>query len=323
MPSPNFDKLPPEYQYLLRLAKEKHQLQVAPLDELKGGRTGAFLYLVSAITGDSHHVEHFIVKFDHVSETTRQTEKERHLHAVSQAPANFAAQHMARLAYEIEHDEAIALFYTVAGQSLLHFRPLASRERQSRLEKIFGATNKFLLEEWNAAAVLEQAVHPQNLLEKWLGYRLKPDGQIGSFLRNIFHLDPHTEGFLIQGQVFPNPFFYALNATRWQKARAIDVLTGFQHGDLNIANVLTKFSEDTENLEGYFLIDFALYKPQMPLLYDQSYLETSYLIRELNRAPFQKWVSLVMQFASRDTPNPKEVPVELAGVCEILNTARR
>src|SRR6185436_11693039 len=176
MPSPNFDKLPPEYQYLLQLAKEKYQLDVAPLDELRGGRTGAFLYLVSAITGDSQHVEHYIVKFDHVSATTRQTEKERHRHAVSQAPESFAAQHMAKLAYEIEHEGAIALFYTVAGQSLLHFRPLASRERQSRLEKIFGTTNKYLLEEWNTAAVFEQALHPQKLLEKWLGYRLKPDG---------------------------------------------------------------------------------------------------------------------------------------------------
>jgi len=323
MPPPSFDHLPSEYQYLLQLAKEKYQLDVAPLDELKGGRTGAFLYLVSAFTGDSHSVEHFIVKFDHASETTRQTEKERHRHALSGAPKGFATQNMAKLAYEIEHEGAIALFYTVAGHSLQHFRPLASQERQSRLEKLFGATNKYLLEKWNATAVFEQALHPQKLLEKWLGYRLKAEGQIGAFIKNILHLDPNTEGFLIQGEVFPNPFIYGLDATRWQKARPIDVFTGFQHGDLNIANILAKFAEGSENLDGYFLIDFALYKPKMPLLYDQRYLETSYLIRELDRGSFQKWVSLVMQFSSRDIPNPKEVPVELAGVCEVLNKGRR
>ena len=323
MSSPNFEKLLPEYQFLLQLAKERHQLDVAPLDELKGGRTGAFLYLVSAFIGDSRSVEHFIVKFDHATETTRQTERERHRHALSEAPKGFATQNMAKLAYEIEHDGAIALFYTVAGHSLQHFRPLASQERQSRLEKLFGATNKYLLEKWNATAVFEQALHPQKLLEKWLGYRLKAEGQIGTFIKNILHLDPNTEGFLIQGEVFPNPFIYGLDAARWQKARPIDVFTGFQHGDLNIANILAKFAEDSENLEGYFLIDFALYKPRMPLLYDQHYLEISYLIRELNRASFQKWVSLVMQFSSRDIPNPKEVPVELAGVCEVLNKGRR
>jgi predicted ATPase len=323
MPSPNFEKLPPEYQFLLQLAKERYQLDVAPLDELKGGRTGAFLYMVSASIGDSRSVEHFIVKFDHVGETARQTERERHRQALSQAPTGFAIQNMAKLAYEIEQEGAIALFYTVAGHSLQHFRPLSSQERQSRLEKLFGATNKYLLEKWNAAAVFERALHPQKLLEKWLGYRLKAEGQIGTFIKNILHLDPNMEGFLIQGEVFPNPFIYGLDATRWQKARRIDVLTGFQHGDLNIANILAKFAEDSENLEGYFLIDFALYKPRMPLLYDQRYLETSYLIRELNRASFRKWVALVMQFSNRDIPNPKEVPVELAGVCEVLNKGRR
>jgi predicted ATPase len=323
MPSPNFDTLPPEYQYLLQLAKEKNQLEVAPLDELKGGRTGAYLYLASVFIGDSHHVEHFILKFDHVGGATRQTEKERHHNALSHAPKNFAAQNMAKLAYEFEHEGAVALFYTVAGQSLQNFRPLASQEQQSRLEKLFDATTQYILEEWNAAAVFEQAVHPQKLLEKWLGYRLKEDGQISAFIKNVSHLDPHTEGFLIQGQVFPNPFVFGLDATRWHQARPIDVLTGFQHGDLNLANILTRFAEDTEELTGYFLIDFALYKPQMPLFYDQRYLETSYLLRELNRAAFQKWVALVNQFSGRDMPNPKEVPVELAGACEVINTGRR
>ena len=69
MSSPSFDRLPPDYQYLLQLTKANYQLDVAPLDELRGGRTGAFLYLVSAFIGDSQRVEHFIVKFDHTSGT--------------------------------------------------------------------------------------------------------------------------------------------------------------------------------------------------------------------------------------------------------------
>ena len=98
---------------------------------------------------------------------------------------------------------AIALFYTVAGQSLQHFRTLGSQERQSRLEALFSATNDYLLKEWNAESAFEQALHPQKLLERWLGYRLKPDGQIGTFLKDTFLVDPDTEGFLIQGKSFP------------------------------------------------------------------------------------------------------------------------
>ena len=321
--SAEFGKLPPEYQHLLRLAKEKHNLDVVPLEALKGGQTGAFLYLVSVSVGDFRQVEHLVLKFDRVNEKAKSTEIERHRLALTQAPTVFARQNMAKLAYEVEHEGATALFYTVAGQSLQRFNTLASNERQSRLEALFGATNDYLLKEWNTESTFEQALHPQKLLEKWLGYRLKPDGQIGSFLKDIFLIDPDTEGFLIQGQIFPNPLSYGLNAGRWKETRSIDVLTGFQHGDLNIGNILAKFAEDPEYLEGYFLIDFALYKAKMPLLYDQRYLEMSYLIRELDRASFQKWVSLVIHFSSRDIPNPKEVPVELAGACAVIIAARK
>src|SRR5215216_1570142 len=323
MSPPDFEKLPPEYQHLLQLAKEKYNLDVTPLQTLTGGRTGAFVYLVSVSVGDSRRIEHFVVKFDRVNAKAKPTEVERHRLALSQAPTVFANQNMAKLAYEVEYEGAIALFYTIAGQSLQYFRTVASQERESRLEVLFGATNDYLLKEWNAEAIFERAFHPQKLLERWLGHRLKLDGQIGSFLKNTFLLDPETEGFLIQGEIFPNPLSYGLDAGRWKEARPIDVLSGFQHGDLNIANVLAKFAEDSESLEGYFLIDFALYKAQMPLLYDQCYLEMSYLIRELDRAPFQKWVSLVMHFSSRDIPNPKEVPIELAGACEVVNAARK
>lgn len=319
----DFGKLPPEYQHLLALAKEKYHLDVVPLEQLKGGQTGAFLYLVSVSVGDSRQVEHLVLKFDRVNEKAKPTEIERHRLALTQAPTVFARQNMAKLAYEVEHEGATALFYTVAGQSLQRFSTLASNERQSRLEALFGATNDYLLKEWNTESTFEQALHPQKLLERWLGYRLKPDGQIGSFLKDKFLIDSDTEGFLIQGQIFPNPLSYGLNAGRWKETRSIDVLTGFQHGDLNIGNILAKFAEDSENLEGYFLIDFALYKAKMPLLYDQCYLEMSYLIRELDRASFQKWVSLVIHFSSRDIPNPKDVPVELAGACAVIIAARK
>ena len=62
----------------------------------------------------------------------------------------------------------------------------------------------------------------------------------------------------------------------------MDVATGFIHGDLNTNNILVKFSENKEDLEGYYLIDFALFKEDMPLLYDQRYLEMSYLMHAMS-----------------------------------------
>ena len=47
MTSGSFDNLPTPYLSLLQVAQDGHQLDVTPLQELKGGRSGAFLYLAS------------------------------------------------------------------------------------------------------------------------------------------------------------------------------------------------------------------------------------------------------------------------------------
>src|ERR1700752_1084491 len=140
MPSPNFSNLTPEHRHLLQLAKDQHGLDVIPLQELKGGQTGAFLYLAS-VSNNSRQVQHFVVKFDWVNNKTRASEIERHQLAVSQAPAVFSRQNMPMLTYHFEHEGATVLFYTLAGQSLQRFHTLASNERQSKLEAIFAATS--------------------------------------------------------------------------------------------------------------------------------------------------------------------------------------
>jgi hypothetical protein len=71
------------------------------------------------------------------------------------------------LAYQFEQEEATALFYTLAGQSLQRFRTLASIERQSRQGALFAATNDYVLKQWNADSTIERALHPQSLLQKW------------------------------------------------------------------------------------------------------------------------------------------------------------
>ncbi|MEJ2357617.1 MAG: AAA family ATPase, partial [Deinococcales bacterium] len=322
MSNEGFGRLPQEYLHLLQLAHERHGIDVVPLHALSGGRTGAFLYLVSVSHGDLHSLDHLVLKLDRVNAKSRQTEMERHRLALDQAPAPFAREHIADLTYEIRDGDAIALFYAVAGHSLQRYRTLASLQSPSELESLFEATHDQLLRAWNAEAVFERALHPRELLQRWLGYRLDPDGHVGSLLREHFQIDPHTEGLLVQGQVFPNPLAFGLDAAPWGGARPIDAIIGFQHGDLNIGNILAEFSTEGASVEGFFLIDFALYKAGMPLLYDLSYLEMSYLTRELDRAPLETWVTFVDRFARSGRPDPKEVPVELAGACTVLNAGR-
>ncbi len=319
-----FDSLPAEYKEVLHLAQDKHRIQVTPLQMLSGGRTGAYLYLVSVSSAETAQVKHLVLKLDHKNKKSKLDEIQRHSTAVSQAPPEFANKHLADLAFDrIELNEAVAIFYEIAGQSLHHYKSLADYQEQSNLEKMFSMTNEVLLAQWNRELTFEQAIHPQALLARWLGYRLRPGGNIEHFLEDACRIPQKTTGLLIQGHIFPNPLIFARESEIWSGIRPIDIIVGFQHGDLNIGNILVKFGEKEKELTGYYLIDFALFKTQMPLLYDQCYLEMSYLIREVSRVGLPKWVDLVSRFAEADRIDPHQVPIELAGACAVINSGRK
>ena len=59
-----FDSLPTDYQNVIRLVQQQHGIRVIPLQELKGGFTGAVLFLVSVSTSGSRIVEHPVLKLD-------------------------------------------------------------------------------------------------------------------------------------------------------------------------------------------------------------------------------------------------------------------
>jgi predicted ATPase len=318
-----FQSLPPEYQRVLELAREQHQIQVAPLQTLVGGWSGAMVFLVSVIYLSDRRVEHLILKLDRKSKTARSDELSRHAEAQSKSPPDFARAHFADLAFErTEADGAIAIFYSIAGQSLQSYRPLSSYNRQHQLEAIFAATNRYLLKEWNGAAAFS-TLHPQDVLRKWLGFRLDQGAPIETFLRQVCRVEPDRPGLLIEGIVYPNPLWHARQREAWGNARSIDIPLGLQHGDLNTNNILVKFSTDEKDLTGYYLIDFALFKSEMPLLYDLRYLEMSYLILAMSQISLSKTVDLILHLTDSAAPDAGQAPVEVAGTAAVIVSARR
>ncbi|MFN2160368.1 MAG: hypothetical protein ACK2TW_10485 [Anaerolineales bacterium] len=323
MTSVEIDPLPPDYQKVLTYAQQLHNIDVVLLEQLKGGRTAAHLYLASVTQEREQQLKHFVLKIDRIQKYADQSEITLHKLASEQAPGDFSQVHIADLVFECMHGEFIALFYDVAGGSLLQYRPVAYYQNQDQLEKIFRITNELVLEEWNAAAGYAQAVFPQELLQQWLGYRLTPQGYIKGFLESNLNIDPDIPGFLINGSVYPNPFHYGREPALWEGVRRIDSIRGHQHGDLNLGNILVKFNRQNKNLDGIYLIDFSLYNERMPLMYDSHYLEMSYLLCELDHTPIHKWVSLVTLYAEEETPLTSQVPVELAGACGVINEGRK
>ena len=321
--SPDFHSMPEEYQHLIRLVQNTYDVTVAPLQLLVGGWSGAIVYLVSVSSNKTGRVEHCILKLDRKGKSTKSDEIARHNAVMNKSTPEFARAHIAELVFDrVEHDGAIAILYRIAGQSLLKYRPLSSHERQNQLRSIFAQTNRVLLEEWNENATFEQAVHPQKVLQKWLGFRLDPGGNIEHFMQDSCQVNPDTVGLLISGHVFPNPLLYARRPESWGGARSIDIATGFVHGDLNTNNILVRFSDDKQTLEGYYLIDFALFKDQMPLLYDQRYLEMSYLMHAASQISLAKSVNFLTLLAVADILDPHRVPIEAAGIGAVIAEAR-
>ena len=318
-----FQSLPPEYQRVLELAQDQNNISVTPLQTLVGGWSGAVVYLVSVSSTETGRVEHCILKLDRTGKAARSDEVTRHNAVMTKAAPEFAQAHIAELVFDrVEREGAIAIFYRIAGQSLFKYRPLSNYERQSQLKTIFTRTNHVLLTEWNANATFRQAVHPQKVLETWLGFRLDSGGNTERFLRENRGVDPEVAGLLINGHVFPNPLLHARKPGPWGTVRAMDVATGLLHGDLNTNNILVKFAADHETVEGYYLIDFALFKESMPLFYDQRYLEMSYLMLAMSQISFAKSVSFLTLLAVADIPDAHKVPIETSGVSAVIASAR-
>jgi predicted ATPase len=319
----DFRSLPEEFQLIIRLAQDQYKITVAPLQLLVGGWSGAVVYLVSVSNDENKRVEHCILKLDRKGKNAKSDEVTRHNTVMVKSTPEFARDHIPELVFDrVEHDGAIAIFYRIAGQSLLKYLPLSKHERQSQLKTLFTQTNTVLLDEWNGRARFEQAVHPQKVLHNWLGFRLDVGGNTERFLQETCGVNPDAAGLLINGHVFPNPLLHARKPETWGKARTMDVATGFIHGDLNTNNILVKFSEDKETLEGYYLIDFALFKENMPLLYDQRYLEMSYLMHAMTQISFSKCVNFLTLLAVADVPDPHKVPIEMSGVSAVIGSAR-
>jgi len=320
-PTTDFQSLPEEYQRVIQLAQDTHKINVAPLQLLVGGWSGAVVYLVSVANNETKRVEHCILKLDRKGKNARSDEVTRHNAVMEKAAPEFARQHIAELVFDrVEHEGAIAIFYRIAGESLQKYRPLSNYERQSQLKTLFTETNRILLNGWNQHLTFEQAVHPQKALEKWLGFRLDEGGNIELFIQK--KVNASIAGFLVNGHVFPNPLLYSRKTEPWGKVRTVDVATGFIHGDLNTNNILVKFADDKESLAGYYLIDFALFKENMPLLYDQRYLEMSYLMLAMSQVSFAKCVNFLSLLAVADAPDPHKVPIEMSGVSAVIGSAR-
>src|ERR1700752_1222502 len=120
----DFQSLPEEYQRIIQLAQDTYKITVAPLELLFGGWSGAVVYLVSVSSNETRRVEHCILKLDRKGKSAKSDEVTRHNTVMGKSSHEFARDHIAELVFDrVEQDGVIAIFYRIAGQSLLKNLP--------------------------------------------------------------------------------------------------------------------------------------------------------------------------------------------------------
>src|SRR5262245_61179491 len=133
-----FQSLPVEYQQVVRLAQDRYQIAVTPLEALAGGWSGAMVFLVSVASISLGRIEHYVLKLDRKNEKAQSDEIRRHDSAVRQSPPGFADRHLAQMVFDrIEVEGALGIFYSIAGQSLHRYRTLSAYEKPGQVETIF------------------------------------------------------------------------------------------------------------------------------------------------------------------------------------------
>ena len=73
-----FKTLTPEFQEIIRLAQERLNITITPLQALSGGWSGASIYLVSVHSQGAQGLEHYVLKLDRKNEKARSDEIQRH-----------------------------------------------------------------------------------------------------------------------------------------------------------------------------------------------------------------------------------------------------
>ena len=120
---------------------------------------------------------------------------------------------------------------------------------------------------------------------------------------------------LVNGHVLPNPLLHARKAPSGEGPRD-GCCYGLHPRRLDHRTIFWLSVDDKESLEGYYLIDFALFKDNMPLLYDQRYLEMSYLMLAMSQVSFAKCLTSFHVACRGGCPDPHKVPIEVGGVAQ-------
>lgn len=216
------------------------------------------------------------------------TELKKHEAAYADG-GEYAAHHFPKLVNAHAGSDAMALLFSVAGQSLREVQPFARLNHSQQLEAV-SSTFLELTREWQCPHSRDGLAHPADLLQEWLQNKAQPGSRLYQLSEDHLELPAAAPAFSYFGHWLPNPVAW-LNREMWGAAESLKTLAGRSHGDLHGDNLLVRVAPIAK--DPYYLIDFALYQPDRPLFYDHAYFEISHLLKSCGQLHPERWLSII------------------------------
>jgi hypothetical protein len=250
------------------------------------GKSGARLHLVD-VKLDGYDGQ-AILK---ISTDDLSNESDKQKRGLELSP-KFGSLHFPKVVRYDRFDEGSALLMTVAGHGLLFTSPF-SLINNSPFRMLAGQSiTDQLLNEWNADAKFSNEDYTATqFLQNLLGHRIGPTSRLPSLIEELYGTSADTEGFEILGARYPNPLSFASSDAGRSNNAKLNPIFGFLHGDLHGWNVLV--SEYPPTPSEFYIIDFDSFEESKPLLFDNAYLELSYLLKQRENAVLDRWISLL------------------------------
>lgn len=325
-----FSDFPAMHQTTISELEQSNKIKLFNIKRIVGGFSGASIHLVQVYDSESKFLGNMILKLDEIGAKgieKLQREEEMHLKMIEASPESFVSTHIPRIRFNaVTNNGQSAVLYEVAGNSLRDVRPVNSYEGISELKSIFDEIySKAILENWNRDFKFSHGtIDPLEMFSKWLGPKVNSNTAREFF--DSFKIDSNAIKLIIPGQksnvgVVPNVLALILKRELWSADLRIPIITGMTHGDLNPANILVKLLRGGSVSEWY-IIDFSDFKIDTPLLYDNAYLELSYLVRQSSLG-FENSVKLLSMLSQTNIPNSKNAPVSVKSYAEVIISGRK
>ncbi len=281
---------PEELRSIIREFHKVHHFETHVREELKGGASGAHVFLVDA---QGRYDGIFILKSDLVPEGY---DDEETRYRIAQKQGAFSGK-IPKLVASLRMTPYSLLLLSLAGGTRIEWRPLIESLG------LFGpAYSRLAGTLWTPAltSLSPKPVAAGGVLRLWLDYMLLSE-QGGRIEHNIAGLCPELSSsptFVHLGVELPNPFYFC--SGRAPEIPIINTFSGPFHGDCHALNVFCKtgLNGDVRDIS---LIDLASFRREAPLFYDCAYFELATLLRKLEGLGEERWLHLAGVLANDES----------------------